>query len=151
METLFGHQDSIVGVDSLTRERAITAGGRDGSVRIWKIVEESQLVFQGHKGSIDCVKLVNEQHFLSGGDDGYAFNGLYKFLNCSRGFCFSSLCLWGMLKKKPLVTIQNAHGSGEMIANWITALAAHKNTDLVASGMNSLLFISSSFSKCILD
>ena len=45
--TRFGHQDSITGIDSLLRERAITSGGRDGSVRIWKIVEESQLVFHG--------------------------------------------------------------------------------------------------------
>ena len=43
-----GHQDSITGIDSLTRERAITAGGQDSSIRIWKVVEESQLVFHGH-------------------------------------------------------------------------------------------------------
>ena len=45
----FGHQDTITAIDSLTRQRAITAGGRDGSVRIWKVVEESQLVFHGHR------------------------------------------------------------------------------------------------------
>ena len=31
------------------RERCVTAGGRDGSLRLWKIVEESHLVFTGHK------------------------------------------------------------------------------------------------------
>jgi len=31
------------------RERCITAGGRDGSLRLWKIVEESHLMFTGHK------------------------------------------------------------------------------------------------------
>ena len=41
----YGHQDGVTGVDSLTRERAITSGGRDCSVRIWKVIEESQLVF----------------------------------------------------------------------------------------------------------
>lgn len=55
----------------MARERAVTAGGRDTSLRVWKIVEESQLVFNGHRGSIDCVRLLDEQHFLSGGDDGY--------------------------------------------------------------------------------
>lgn len=44
----FGHHDVITSIDSLTRERAITSGGRDASIRIWKIVEESQLVFNGH-------------------------------------------------------------------------------------------------------
>jgi ribosomal RNA-processing protein 9 len=31
------------------RERCVTAGGRDGSLRLWKIVEESHLMFTGHK------------------------------------------------------------------------------------------------------
>ena len=35
----------------------MTAGGRDGSVRVWKIVEESQLVFNGPATSVDCVKV----------------------------------------------------------------------------------------------
>jgi len=46
--TRYGHQDSVTAVDSLSRERAVTSGGRDGSVRIWKVIEESQLVFHGH-------------------------------------------------------------------------------------------------------
>ena len=41
----FGHQDRITGIDAGYRERAVTSGGRDGTVRVWKIVEESQLVF----------------------------------------------------------------------------------------------------------
>lgn len=45
----YGHHDCITAIDSLTRERAVTCGGRDRSVRIWKIVEESQLIFHGHK------------------------------------------------------------------------------------------------------
>lgn len=45
----FGHQDAITALDSLSRERCVTAGGRDRSVRVWKIAEESQLVFHGHE------------------------------------------------------------------------------------------------------
>ena len=41
----FGHEDSITAIDSLTRDRAVSAGGRDRSLRVWKVVEESQLVF----------------------------------------------------------------------------------------------------------
>ena len=47
METLYGHQDAICGVDAGARERCVTAGGRDGSAWVWKIVEESQLVYNG--------------------------------------------------------------------------------------------------------
>ncbi|KAG0244878.1 pre-rRNA processing protein [Actinomortierella wolfii] len=47
IETLFGHQDSIMAVDSLAKEHCVTVGGRDRTVRLWKIVEESQLVFRG--------------------------------------------------------------------------------------------------------
>ena len=50
-------QDKISGIDAGSRERAVTAGGRDGSVRVWKIVEESQLVFNGPATSVDCVKV----------------------------------------------------------------------------------------------
>ena len=41
----FGHQDKILGIDSLMKERCVTCGARDRSVRMWKIVEESQLLF----------------------------------------------------------------------------------------------------------
>lgn len=121
VETLFGHQDCITGVDSLTRDRAVTSGGRDHSVRVWKVLEESQLVFHGHKGSIDCISLINEEHFISGADD-------------------NSLAVYGVLKKKPLVTVRNAHQGGEDGAakdggeNWICSVAALTNTDLAASG-----------------
>jgi ribosomal RNA-processing protein 9 len=66
----FGHQDKITGIDAGIRERAISAGGRDGSVRVWKIVEESQLIFNGPSSSIDAVKLINEENFVSCGEDG---------------------------------------------------------------------------------
>lgn len=66
----FGHQSPITAIDALYKERALTSGGSDRTLRIWKIVDESQLVYNGHSGSIDCVKLVNEETFLSCGDDG---------------------------------------------------------------------------------
>lgn len=119
VETLFGHQDAIMGLDCLARERCVTAGGRDRSVRVWKILEESQLVFHGHAGSIDCIQLINEEHMVSGADDG-------------------SLALWGLHKKRPLATVQKAHGMlgepGLEQPQWITSVAAMLNSDLVASG-----------------
>ncbi|XP_064931116.1 U3 small nucleolar RNA-interacting protein 2 [Columba livia] len=122
METLFGHQDIITGLDSLSRDCCVTAGGRDGSVRLWKIPEESQLVFSGHQGSIDCIQLINEEHMVSGADDG-------------------SVALWGLTKKKPLALARQAHGmqdaQGLQQPYWISAVAALRNSDLVATGSHS--------------
>lgn len=47
VETLFGHQDHILALDSLRGETCVTVGGRDKTVRYWKIVDETQLVFRG--------------------------------------------------------------------------------------------------------
>lgn len=117
VETLFGHQSPITSIDALTRERAVTSGGRDTTVRIWKIVEESQLIFNGPVGSLDVVKLLDEEHFVSGSDNG-------------------SICLWSVLKKKPLCTVPEAHGSCNEVPRWITSLATLLNSDLFASGSN---------------
>jgi ribosomal RNA-processing protein 9 len=67
VETLFGHQDSVVGLDSLKAETAVSVGGRDKTVRFWKIVDESQLVFRG--GGRSRVREVLEGDF-GGVDDG---------------------------------------------------------------------------------
>lgn len=115
VETLFGHQSPITAIDALTRERAITAGGRDTSIRIWKIVEESQLIFNGSQGSLDEVKLLDEEHFVSGSDNG-------------------TIGLWSVLKKKPLYSVPEAHGSDNEVPRWITSLATLLNSDLFASG-----------------
>lgn len=47
IETLFGHQAPVLDLDSLMRETAVSVGGRDKTVRFWKVPEESQLVFRG--------------------------------------------------------------------------------------------------------
>jgi len=111
VDTMYGHQDSILDVDCLTRERAVTCGGRDRTIRIWKVAEESQLVFHAHSGcgSVDCVRLINDDHFVSGSDDG-------------------SLAIWSALKKKPVFVLNKAH------QEWITSVATHRFTDLLASG-----------------
>ena len=45
----FDHQDGISSIDCLSRERPVTGGMSDRTVRLWKVLEESQLVFHGHK------------------------------------------------------------------------------------------------------
>jgi ribosomal RNA-processing protein 9 len=50
IETLFGHQDSVVGIAGgleTNQETCVSVGSRDRTARLWKVVEESQLVFRG--------------------------------------------------------------------------------------------------------
>lgn len=117
VETLFGHQDKVLGIDSMNKERCLTCGARDRSLRLWKIAEESQLLFTGnHFDSIDCVSLINEEHFFSGSND-------------------SSLAVWIISKKKPIITVKNAHKPNEPDqTGWISAIASYRNSDLLASG-----------------
>ncbi|EPS39348.1 hypothetical protein H072_6871 [Dactylellina haptotyla CBS 200.50] len=113
VETLFGHQDEVVGIDALAYERCVSVGARDKSARLWKIIDETQLVFRGGgegrirrrrgdgdaqaeeeryvEGSIDCVCMVDEEYFVTGSDNG-------------------SLSLWSLFKKKPVFTVPLAHG-----------------------------------------
>lgn len=110
IETLFGHQDAVQAIDTNTRERCITAGGRDNTIRIFKVPEETQLVYRGHHGSIDCVALLSDEHFVSGGDDG-------------------AINYWSTKRKKPICVVRNAHAG-----TWITALGALINSDVFVSG-----------------
>lgn len=111
VESLFGHQAEIQSVDSLYRDRALSAGC-DKTIRSWKVVEETQLLFRGaHDYSIDVISMVNEESWASGGQDGI-------------------LGLWSMNKKKPAQLCRRAHGKN----NWISSVAALPFTDIVASG-----------------
>lgn len=118
VQTLFGHQEVITSIDMLIKERAVTSGGFDSTVRLWKIAEETQLIFQESKGeSIEIVKYVDEQHFVSG-----TMNG--------------SISLWSAQKKRPLFTKNQAHGCDSLTntSNWISSIAAHPFSDLFATG-----------------
>jgi ribosomal RNA-processing protein 9 len=151
-ETLFGHEDRIVGVVGLAGDKCISVGARDRSARLWKVVEESQLVYRGGgmarrqtedgdsiafaEGSIDCVAMLDEENFVTGSDNG-------------------SISLWSVLRKKPIFTLALAHGAdspptieqsygpdetidherqGSPKARWITALATVPYSDLIFSG-----------------
>ncbi|KFD58856.1 hypothetical protein M513_00019 [Trichuris suis] len=49
VDSMYGHEAPIQDIDSLARQRAITCGGRDHTIRIWKVLEDSQLVFDTEK------------------------------------------------------------------------------------------------------
>lgn len=67
VETLFGHQDTIVCLDALRGESAVTAGARDRTVRFWKIADESQLVFRG--GGKSAIRELLEGGAFDGHED----------------------------------------------------------------------------------
>ncbi|KAI3658556.1 hypothetical protein MP638_002800 [Amoeboaphelidium occidentale] len=139
VETLFGHQSSITCVANMgSYDRCLSSGGRDRSVRMWKIVEESQLVFRAsggrvtkdgdidNTGSVDSVSFLNEHHWISGTDGG-------------------TLSLWSAQRKKPILSVLNAHGryykqvteeGSEVVSSpfWITALDSLPYSDILATG-----------------
>ncbi|KAJ3615500.1 hypothetical protein Zmor_016368 [Zophobas morio] len=132
IEQLFGHQDSVMCVDTLSRDRAISVGGRDRSLRLWKISEESQLVFdsKGHVGNIECCCMINENTFVTCGEDGKIF-------------------LWTTSRRRPFFTQTSAHGmrhsksenthnhNNKANAPWVTSVASYRYSDLLASGSNT--------------
>ena len=125
VETLFGHQAEINGMDAWRRERPVTCG-RDRSVRVWKLVDESHMLLKCPQGvgeggagrglvmggSLDCMAMLSEECYVTGGEDGM-------------------LALWNVNKKKPVAIVPSAHGGA---GHWISSVAAIKGTDLVASG-----------------
>lgn len=121
VQTLFGHQDSVVGIAACAAEKFVSVGSRDRTARLFKVVEEQQLVFRGGggggrkdkrkdsangeaeieedttnyaEGSIDHVATIDEDIFVTGSDNG-------------------SIALWNVTRKKPVFTIALAHGTDE--------------------------------------
>ncbi|KAG5728406.1 hypothetical protein E4T56_gene18986 [Termitomyces sp. T112] len=163
VETLFGHQDHILSVDALRGETCVSVGGRDKTVRYWKIVEETQLVFRG--GGRSRIREVMDGG-LRGDDEGddpdegiegaRAAETVKKFIEGSiecvamidettfvSGGDSGSLCLWSTLKKKPVFTQALAHGFNEVHSEteglirtprWITSVASLRYSDVIASG-----------------
>jgi len=160
VETLFGHQDSIGCIDALRRETAVTCGGRDKSVRFWKVVEESQLVFRGGGKSrlrevleggagdedVDpeetevASKSTEVKQFIEGSVDCVAMVDENTFVS---GGDSGTIAMWITSKKKPVCTVAVAHGLNEhqsetegVVATprWITSLACLPYSDLLASG-----------------
>ncbi|EMD37163.1 hypothetical protein CERSUDRAFT_115074 [Gelatoporia subvermispora B] len=161
VETLFGHQAPVLALDTLRAETAVSAGGRDKTVRFWKVPEESQLVFRGGGRSswVDDLDLPGEgdeepqrrrrkagdkleERFVEGSIDCVAMIDETTFVS---GGDSGSISLWLTQKKKPVFTQALAHGLDESHVEtedvpvvrkprWITALGALPYSDLFASG-----------------
>ena len=108
VDTLFGHQSELNGIDAHKRERCATVSS-DRTLRAWKVAEDSQLVFRPAMNddkrkdyAMECVASVSHDHWITGARDG-------------------AVSLWSASKKKPLSTFSNVHGYDEPIGlpkNW---------------------------------
>mmetsp|Transcript_9107 Transcript_9107/g.16386 ORF Transcript_9107/g.16386 Transcript_9107/m.16386 type:complete len:502 (-) Transcript_9107:694-2199(-) len=114
IDTLYGHAAEVNCVHSVTGARAVS-GGRDGTLRMWKIADDSQLVFRSSAIAVDCVSMMSETKFVSGDDNG-------------------TVSLWHVSRKKPVHSIERAHGGESNSALWISSVSAARYSDLVASG-----------------
>ena len=149
VETLFGHQDHVLDIAALGVNQCVSVGARDRSARLWKVAEEMQSVFRADSskhasfatGSVDCVAALPPAHFVTGADSG-------------------AIQLWSIHRKKPVFTVEAAHGVDEpepledvsseigpevlerlrradgrrAVPRAITALTSVSGTDLVVSG-----------------
>lgn len=117
VEALYGHESTVTSMDALRKERVVSSGGRDQSLRIWKIVEQAQTVFQSKHESVDIVRFIDDKTFVSGGEDG-------------------AITIWTTMKRSPLYSLSNAHISNKSdkqvveknydqadLKYWINALA----------------------------
>lgn len=113
VDTLYGHQSEVTGIDCYLKERPISIG-RDRTARAWKIAEETHLIFRGGSKALsaDCVSVIKDDWFVTGHEDG-------------------NISLWTTEKKKAVATVQAAHGPTSPM---IVCCDALKGSDLAASG-----------------
>jgi ribosomal RNA-processing protein 9 len=116
VETLYGHQSAVSDMDCHSKERPISVG-RDRTARAWKLAEDAHLIFRpgSHVPAADSVVVPREEWFVTGHEN-------------------SQLSLWRTDKKRPVATIDWAHGQDGGIGRSITALGCLKGSDLVTSG-----------------
>lgn len=155
IETLFGHQESVLSLSCLGAETAVSAGGRDRTCRFWKIRDESQLVFRaGAKSKLRDVleggdlarqalsgegKMSAPTEAVEGSVEVVAMIDQSHFVS---GGDSGSVSLWNLGRKKPVHSVPVAHGfdlttsesEGDIrTPRWITAVAALPYSDVFAS------------------
>lgn len=141
IETLFGHQDTVVGIAGgleVKQESCVSVGARDRTARLWKVVEESQLVFRGGgtarqkgmeklrkgrfggKTGVEDDAMANRFTTDVHEEDDAAIAYAEGSIDCvalldSQLFVTGSdngaLSLWSTQRKKPVFTVPLAHGS----------------------------------------
>jgi len=128
LETLYGHQFGVTGMDCHRKERPISVG-RDRTARAWKLQEDTHLIFRGgaRLSSADCLTVIKDDWFLTGHETG-------------------QLCLWMTEKKKAVTTIERAHGTATTTTS--TSVEEETNTDVVGNGIGSVCSLKGSDLVC---
>lgn len=122
VDTLYGHQSEVTGIDCYLKERPISIG-RDRTARAWKIAEETHLIYRGGSKALsaDCISVVKDDWFFTGHEDG-------------------NISLWTTDKKKAVATVSSAHGNVKNVpypdpnSPMIVCCDALKGSDLAATG-----------------
>jgi ribosomal RNA-processing protein 9 len=116
LETLYGHQFEVMGIDCHRRERPVSVS-RDRTARAWKLAEDSHLIYRGGARAFaaDAVTVIKDDWFVTGHDDG-------------------NISLWVTEKKRAVGSIEQAHGSTNGHNNAIVSIDAVKGSDVFASG-----------------
>mmetsp|Transcript_5531 Transcript_5531/g.12265 ORF Transcript_5531/g.12265 Transcript_5531/m.12265 type:complete len:541 (-) Transcript_5531:110-1732(-) len=98
VDTLFGHQDRCIAIDTQRRERIVTVGA-DRSARFWKVPEDSQLVLRpaAGDGQAESCAFTAHDHWLTGSQDG-------------------CVAIWNIARKKAAASWENVHGFREIVA-----------------------------------
>lgn len=120
METLYGHQFGVTGIDCHRKERPVSVG-RDRTARAWKLQEDTHLIFRGggRLSSADCTSVIKDDWFLTGHENG-------------------QLSLWMTEKKKAVAAVEYAHGKINDLSggqgNSIASISSLKGSDLACTG-----------------
>ena len=172
VETLFGHQDFVTSIDSLRGETAVTCGGRDRTVRYWKIVDETQLVFRGggrsklrdllEGGAFEGMdadekrKMEEQKTYVEGSMEVVCMIDETTFLSggdSGCAFCLHplvmpplnhrrSISLWSTQRKKPTYVQALAHGLHETVTEERGTIASPRWITAIGSLRYSDLFAS---------
>ena len=119
IETLYGHQFGVTGIDCCRKERPISVG-RDRTARVWKLSEDTHLIFRGGAkiASPECISSIKDDWFLTGHEDGH-------------------IGLWMTDKKKAVSNFEFAHGKSHgSVGRSISSITSLKGSDIAASGSN---------------
>ncbi|KFK32211.1 hypothetical protein AALP_AA6G211900 [Arabis alpina] len=136
VDEVFGNQAEVLDIDVLRKERALVVG-KDRTMQLQKVPEKSRCIYRAPASSLESCCFISENEYLSGSDNG-------------------TVALWGMLKKKPVFTVKNAHhdaangisttgisenGDHETVdhnscsaSSWVNSVAVCRGSDLAASG-----------------
>jgi ribosomal RNA-processing protein 9 len=120
LETLYGHQFGITGIDCHRAERPISVA-TDRTARAWKLAEDTHLIFRGGSkmAAADAISVVKDNSFVTGHLDG-------------------SISLWSTDKKRAVTSIPHAHGTvlGSNLGRGIVSVNCVKGSDFLATGSN---------------